>query len=420
MSISRNIINRSKSVIQALYGQITLYDIPKNVPEDVPLIGFLSEKQRYSLNEKGYEYFRELGGLAFSDKRIREGWSEMGIREQLNDLTRRLATIKSQSQIPNFDDITQEWIAKIDITFQEYECFTPVIGLTTDKPFTLGSITFYPLELAKARIKHSDDPLCKSFFNDLSPERNCLACSKVQTEWLRTHEQMCQKTEIILNILRYLGSLVWWNQPTKHIYLAGKQLKRVSYSFAVDEKNQIARIAGEEFSPYPFKIDEEFLHLGNHYGLSHLQTILLKPDLSDMEQALLTALQWYGDATQELSLLFSFVKFYTAIETITKRKQELQAKKILPRRVSVIIGRREKDRQAQIQQDFETLVDERNNILHSGKPNKENVENLAWESQIFARDSIHEIRQKIQRNGFQTKDQLTEWVKIEYEKYYSS
>ncbi len=72
----------------------------------------------------------------------------------------------------------------------------------------------------------------------------------------------------------------------------------------------------------PFKADSIFINYAEFFGLSYFQSIF-DQDVSSIEDDLFAAIQWYGFAIQELSPLVSFVKFYIAIETATKKADEL-------------------------------------------------------------------------------------------------
>jgi hypothetical protein len=63
------------------------------------------------------------------------------------------------------------------------------------------------------------------------------------------------------------------------------------------------------------------------------------------------------------------------------------------------------------------MIDERNEVLHSGKPKNSNPEYLAWFGQMIARQVLHQLRVRIKDRKIQTKDDVIRWVDNQYSEY---
>ena len=135
-----------------------------------------------------------------------------------------------------------------------------------------------------------------------------------------------------------------------------------------------------------------------------------------MEEAYLTAIQWYGDAIQELIPSVAFVKYWVAIECVLKKRNEIRTKELIPKRVATLVEQWNRAKQESLIKDIGNFIDDRNNVLHSGKPQKNNAEFLAWVTGILARQVLHQLRQKILSNHWETKDDIIQWVETQSNK----
>jgi hypothetical protein len=296
---------------------------------------------------------------------------------------------------------------KINIEFKEYECIVPIIGLKINSKLQIGDVTFLPFE-AKDRFsnKFSDIHIDK-----LDPDRDCFSTTKIKAEWIRSAELAREKIEKTLNILRFLGALYWSSEPTRHIYISGQELMRVSSTFVIDPEQKFGTVGHSEFSVQLFKVDDDFIRYAEFYGLSYFQSLIDRQS-SAVEEDLFAAIQWYGFAIQELVPLVSFVKFYIAIETATKKDGE-NARAMLPKRISVLLEPWNQLRQKELEIELRDLIDERNSVFHEGRVNKYSPSYLADTGRILAREVIHQLRQKLVSEKWKTKDDFIDWVKAQ-------
>jgi hypothetical protein len=146
--------------------------------------------------------------------------------------------------------------------------------------------------------------------------------------------------------------------------------------------------------------------------------MLEEPSPTEIERAFLTAIQWFGRATQEQLPLVAFIKFYIAIEVALKRPGE-HAKSVLPRRIGVLLSPWDKSRLATLERDLGGFIDERNAVFHSGLPLAASPDRLRWDSRILSRQVLHQIRQKLASENWQTTDDLIAWVDNQYSDYLS-
>lgn len=411
MPIPNEFINILSQLIAELYGRLLI----KDVPEDAFYVGYLDRETRFGLNENGYRVsYLAIIRQIFALPEIGDKWSYDGLKDLGQKLLLQLAEHKSKALgYPNFETITKEWLAQVDVKFQKHICYLPIAGLSIESPIEIGNVKFLPLDIDLPELKVGINSLQLKKLNSF---RSSLSSSSAIGEWKRAAEIHRQRTYNALNVLRYISSLVYHDQPTKHIYVAGRDPSRVSYTITVDEEGKIGQVGASEFTPAPLRVDAEFMKFANFYGFEYILSIINSTSPTEIEESFLTAIQWYGEATQELVPLISFVKYYVAIEAALKKENE-RAKAVLPKRISVLLEPWTKNLQRELEKDIGGMIDERNAVLHSGSPKRSNHEYLAWSGQVIARQVLHQLRIKIKDSAFQTKDDVIHWVESQYSKY---
>lgn len=410
MTKTEEVIDTFTSLIADLYDHLLVIDIP----DDAQYRGFLDRDKPFALDNHGYRIsYIGILNQAFMLPNIGERWSEDGLQKLGHDLLLKLAEYKARAFSPDFKIVAAEWLAKVDVEFEQQACYTPVVGMTVESSFQIGDVTFLPLDVDRPELKAD---LATSFLDEFIPNRDCLSFSTVVAEWRRSAEIHRQRTHKALNVLRFIASLVWYDQPTRHIYVAGRNPKRVSYSIIINQKRMVSQAGASEFSPVPLRVDSEFLTYANFYGFDHIQSLIRSSSLTEIEESFLAAVQWYGEATQDLTPLVSFVKYYVSIESALKKEGE-RAKAVLPKRISVLIEPWNKERQRTLQKDLGDIIDERNSVLHSGRARASSPEYLTWSGQIIARQALHQLHLRIKSGAFQTKDDVIRWVDDQYIKY---
>ena len=413
MSISEDQVQLFSKLISDLYDQILLGDLP----EDSAYRGFLDRETPFGLNEQGYRVsYLGLLQQVFQLPNIAEKWSEDGIQELGHELLLNLAESKNKRSIPqDFTALARDWLEKIDIEFDRYFCYSVVSGLKVDNQIDIGNVTFLPLDTT---IPEFTDELAKRFLKNLNEYRDCISFSEVNAEWRRASEIHRQETEISLNVLRYISSLIWHDQPTRHAYVEGHNPKRVSRTLVVSSEGAVSSVGTSEFGPHPIDLRDEMLPCAEFYGFSDIQALVKKSDPSELEQSFLTAVQWFGQATQELLPLVAFAKYYISIETALKKYSE-HARSHLPRRLGTLIEPWDKSRLTTLEEDLNDFIDERNSVFHSGNPIKASPDELQWWSRIMSRQALHQLFQRMKREKWQTKDDIIKWVEDQHRKYLS-
>lgn len=395
--------------IKGIYSHLIISD----VPSDAPYKGLFSERMAFGLDENGYYvwYLKFLQSVLAS-KEIGDKWSVAGIEERTHELLIELANIKYHNvKEVDLNKITSEWLNKIELDFPIIECLLPVIGLQVKLPITIGAVTFLPLESKKQEIEARAS---SNFFKELSPYSDCLASAKFTAEPRKSTEILRDKTEEALNLLRYIGSLVRPREDPRHIYVAGQEKRRTSYCVVVYPNGLIGETGYSEYSPVPYTIDDEYLQYANFYGFDFFQEIFRKDERTQIQQAFLIAIQWYGDAIQEKNPLIAFSKFYTSIETVSKLKKE-NAKMVLPRRLRVLIEPWDRTDQSKLEIGIRGMISDRNSVIHSGRPSQHTPEYLAWFSRIMAMQTLHHLRLLITSENIQTIDDLKGWADKQYD-----
>lgn len=401
-------IERLASIVQNLYSHILI----SGIQADAPYKASLSPEVQFALDEEGfYTWYAELLRAIFTLPGTGDIWSEEGAKQQIHALLVQLAEAKTDAVTSlDFMRITRNWIPRIEVEFSEQHCYVPIIGLSLDKPLTIGKVTFWPFDGKKQELEAQ---VHSSFFDELHSFHDCIASTIVKAEPRRSTEILRARAEDALNILRYVGALIWHGQPGRHIYVAGHQRRRVSDTVCIDDVGNITQIGDSVFTPVPFRIDDRILEYANFYGLAYLQSLLSQQAVSPIEQSLLIAIHWFGEATQELSPLFSFVKFYVPLEIVAKNDGE-RAKAFIPRRVSAILEPWSPEKQLKLESELGDIVDERNAVFHGGRPQKLSIEYLAWATRNFALGALHQLTHRIRSEKLSTKDDLFKWVNSQY------
>jgi len=411
MTITNNQIKAFSEKIADLYEHILLSDIP----EEAAFLGYLDQSTQFALDENGYHksYFNLLQSV-FQLPSIGEMWSEDGIQDLGHQLLLNLAETKKLSQRPpDFFEFARIWLEKINIEFKESTCYIAIAGLSVEMPLELGDVTILPVH---TQIPEFIDDISISFQEKLNPNRDSISCSKVTAEWRRSAQIHREKTEQALNVLRFIGSLIWHDQPTRHIFVASENPKRISDSIVVTENGEVSHVNTSDFTPIPLQIDSETIEYAEYFGLKQIQTLLNTPVTSEIEQSFLTAIQWFGQATQELLPLVAFVKYYIAIEAALKKPGE-NAKRVLPRRLGVLIQPWNPTKLAKLEVDLRSFIDERNAVFHSGIPISKTPQELQWEARILARQTLHQLRLRLNSENWQTKDDLIAWTNTQFRKF---
>ncbi len=404
MSILEADSGRVATAINGVYNHLLISDVPKNAPYKAPFNAI----QLFGLDETGYykEYKRLLQAVLAIDV-INEKWSVTSLIDQIHELLYDLAKIKFQGNGEiNFLEIADDWLRRINIEFPIQECYLPVIGLRVIVPVTIGSVTFYPFENIRQEL---EGRTISNFFEEISSYRDSFVGGKFRAESRKSSELLRIQTEEALNIFRYIGSLVWHREDPRHIYVAGQEKKRISYSLVVRPDGLLDEIGHSEYSPVPYTVDDEFIQYANFYGFDFIQEITKKENRTQIEQNFLTAIQWYGDALQENNPLFAFSKFYTSIETAAKIENET-ASRVLPKRLSVLIETWNGEKQRYLEKQIKEMISDRNSVFHSGKPDKYTPEYLAWFSRVVAMQTLHHLRLLLVKENIQTKEDIKTWV----------
>lgn len=412
MSISEEQVNQFADLISDLYDQILLNDIP----EDVSYRGFLDHETYFGLDEKGYRSsYIGLLQQVFQLPNIAEMWSEDGIQYLGHDLLIGLAESKNEGIAPSdFKPVARSWLEKIDIVFEQYACYLAVSGLQIDSPIEIGSVTFIPLDTNIPEFE--DDFLANGFLKDQNSSRDCISTSDVSAELRRASEIHRQETEKSLNVIRYISSLIWHDQPTRHAYIEGYNPKRVSETLVVSSKGTVSSVGSSVFIPHPIDLKKDMLQYAEFYGLKDLQSWSKKATHSELEQSFLTAVQWFGQATQEFLPLVAFTKYYISIEAAMKKHGE-HAKSVLPKRMGVLIESWNKARFDKFEDEIRDFIDERNSVFHTGHPVNASPDELQWRSRIFSRQALFQLFQKIKQENWQTKDDMITWVENQHSKF---
>lgn len=407
------------------FEQTELVDILKELSHHIKLgIDKGGEKAPYSHYSDRYVSFY-LDDIGYYDLYIKmfvilnniEGISYLlsndCISNNIGDILEKIADSKSRKETIDYKKTIGDLIKSLKSEISSYLCIIPIRGLSIDCDLQLGEIKFQNVENAKKLIEVNENDF--SFFNKYSSHKDSFALCTVTAEKGKASEIAREKIESILNIIRFISSLIYFNQPHRHIALDGRNQNNFSYSLVLDESGNISQFVSHESTVLPLIINSEFMKYAKSHGFD-FYIRGLNEGITQIEKTLYTAIQWFGDGLQDLIKINSFVKFYIAIETILKNEDE-NAKNVVPRRLSILLEPYEKDKQRKLESDIKDLIDERNSIFHSGVANKESPENLQYIGKIMGRNVIHYSRLKVESEKIKTKKDLHESLYRHYEKY---
>jgi hypothetical protein len=377
----------------------------------------------YSLDDEGYfRWYLEILRALYRIPSIENRWSEKSLRDRVGNLIVELGKQKERfhstdEYLPDLSYLVTNWFTEFQVEFDEREYYAPVVGLVTETPFTIGNVSFWPL---KEKLQEIEKFNSFRKFSYLSEHRDCLASARIRAESNKGAEILRAQIEEALNILRYIGALIWYNQPAKHIYLKEKELNRISFVLSVADKGTGLWIGDSLYSPVPFIVNDEFLSAAEGYGLRDLSSWLSNSKATPLQQVLLLAIQWFGDATQELRSLQAFMKYYIAIEILLKKEKE-GAYNVVPQRVAFLLEGTGSARDNEIK----SLIKERNAVFHGGSTLHDTPEVLDWVTHQVARNIINHLIQEARLAHFypddypkkwETKKDMLAWVESEIKK----
>ena len=402
-----------KEVVEHIKSLYDLIIINPSSRGEVSFQRFSDDGIPFGLDYGAYRInYRNLFQFLFNIDSIGDYWSEDSIREMIDKSLTNLAFYKTNKKDVNFDQEAKDLLAKFDVEFEYQKCLIPIVGLSLEESLEIGDVKL--LNIEEARKLDKDDGF--SFFEKLSSHKNAVAICEIKAEWKLASQLASVKIEKVLNLLRFIGTLVWYDQPNRHIYIMGRDRSRFRYSLVIDSEGHTARAADTEFFILPYKIDTEFMQFAKIIGFDFYKKMIDSKTPSSLEKSLLVAIDWYGDATQDLNHFTSFIKFYISIESILKRPSE-SGKNVVPKRLSVILYQHNKQKQRKLKMDIENLIDERNSVIHSGETIKEFPQYLSYLGRTFSKQLIHQVRQIIEKEGLNSKDDLVNWVNKHYKKY---
>lgn len=409
MITSSKHIDRLAGIIRKLYDHIHT----ENFPNDPPYSGSASKNREFVLDWVGYyEWYGELLRALFDLPKVKNIWSEHGICEQIAKLLSDLASIKFERFVSaqfsiNFGEMARRLLEKIDVDFAVQDCYVPVIGLALAQPLVLGDVTFWPLEGKIKELKTKTiDP---SLFDRLHPFTDSVASCSVKAETLKAIELVTEKVESALNTLRYLSTLVWQDEPPKQIFVGGRESSRSSFALSIDSEGRTSRAKTGLGISLPFIMNSEILQIANSWGLNHLNTMLGAATRSPLEESLLDAIAWFGDASKDASPIHAFVKFYISLEIISKLREE-NAGVVLPNRISMLIEPYNPARRNRLKKSVKAIIEERNAIFHAGKPERLPIDYLEYVCRRIARNTIAHLRMLIDEKKIKTKNEMIAWV----------
>ena len=405
MLISEEILISFAEKCEELYEHIVV----RELPNDLPFQGFLSGGVSFGIDQYGYrKIYISILRMIYQFPILSEKWSEEGIETIVLELVRDLAQQKYEgSSKVDFLAMSRLLFTKINIDFEDYTCYLFVSGFMVDLPLEIGDVIFQPIDVNDKIFQSSSG---RRFIKQGNQGRFCIASSVICSEPKRAAEILRARVQYALNILRFLAACIWHDRPQRQIFLASRYPSLGSEAFVINSNSiPVFEFSDPEFSIIPIRFTDETHQYADSYGLSYIQSLLRDGQLSELQQSYLTAIQWFGEATQELVPLNAFVQYFIAIEAALKKEKE-NGKEVIPGRIAVIISPWDKEGQETLAVSIKDLYDERNSVFHSGKPRNSSPERLIWEARILSRQVLHQLRLLIEVEELKTKDDLIDWI----------
>lgn len=149
---------------------------------------------------------------------------------------------------------------------------------------------------------------------------------------------------------------------------------------------------------------ENIQHLRDIPGVDQMWSLIEKENRSDLEDSLVTAITWFGEAQKENDFHVTYVKYWTSIEALVTGHEKEQIVSRLKRAIPVLVSQGPGDVPSRSQ--VNKAYDLRSKILHNGSQVRlgaadlNQICNWAWQCIIV---SLH-----LTTRGYKTRQQVEE------------
>jgi hypothetical protein len=403
-------LSKIKDTVLQIYDDLLIEDSDTS-SDNRPYVFFLPTDKTCSLSMICYEkYYINLVNDLLSDSRIGDKWSIKGIQEQIQDLLLNLAKLKNNKPIDGVDedisDLLKNLFEKLLINFQTDEYFIVIHGLTVKEITKFADITFWPIdqiaELWKEKNNHG-------FLKNSVSYQDAIASSKISAEKNKSSSILQDRVERVLNIIRYFCSIIYFDRYTQYAFIDGRNPSKVVSIISYKTGGGVELLKESLYNPRPIEVNSFFIQNSINYGYEYIEKAFSAKIKSPIQALVLNSIDWFGDATQDINPISSFMKYYTAMESILKEENE-KARNVIPERVVWVLDKYASSACKEIKIDMIELIEERNSIFHQGFSKNETPEFLSQRMHNISRNIISRFTLLTMKYNWETKQDFINWV----------
>lgn len=277
-----------------------------------------------------------------------------------------------------------------------FKIYYPVLGLSNDGlPVKVGNVLFctfdeeHKSQFIKSipitedlKITENNRKWFNKFIEDSEISNKPVGLIEVSSIDIEAAEHVSlRELGIIINVINFLGRQIPYNtrgnSVSSYMFLPGEKHREIVYSPIVEKNGKAycgfgSKVVGP-LSDFSFKALQE-TDVSKRLEFEHLKSLLEKKNKNCLEQRIISAMSWEGQAVveenMELAFLFSAISL-EALVLLEKNRDDLAER--LSTRVAHLLG---KDLNARkyIKKKVKDLYGTRSDIVHDGKYQVTNAE----------------------------------------------
>jgi len=338
-------------------------------PSQEPDRVFIIEGFSMTLTGRSLELFNECVDEIRNDRSVAISTS-LGFVE---NLVARCVKECLQNNIADAEPIVRTHLAIFDGALNEYQYYAPIDNLILNNlSLLVGNIRFLTFDESTYQMwfnKYSGYENKEAIAQRVEPLKN-MTIAQIQVSAFdedRAIQVGSQEIEIALNVLRWIGYMLYGTMQRAWIGISGDVHRQMSLPSLLEKGDSLKLPRSRKGAVRTYEIDEEAVDLFKKLGLSKISQILMKPqsDRTDMESRLLTAINFFGKAVQETDSIDAFLKTTIAMETLLIRDNTEPITGNLAERTAFLLGDSLEAR-LELRKLVSTLYGTRSRITHHG------------------------------------------------------
>ena len=356
LSDTRN--DKSLRTIRNLWPQLTSkknFDIPRNFDDYKKIASFTKhhlkiDGEEWYFNDQNQLKLREAVNLLYQISEIGNMVSYDCVWKKVKEGIKETITSREENQI-SFQKRLEKTLNNIFSEVQSYEFYWVVEGvnLIDVSEFTVGDTTFFLFndEHYDCFKKEPDvnDFYCKAvvpFLDKNFSNKVVVRCSAIGE---KDHAEVLarKKVEESINFIRfmfcYINAKYIFNNKWKLYYdVMTIQESGCFINRNIDDNTIALAYSSTRSSHNNFSISKENISIWEKcYFLDDLSAIMRSNNLTEWQDAILTAIHWIGEAQHEWDADVAFWKYWTAIESLIPPNKDKVTESVLKGAVVLIV-----------------------------------------------------------------------------------